>query len=139
MSLYVLDTDTLSLVRYGHPQVTQRIAAHPPAELAITVITVEERLSGWYTVLRRATRPQQLEQAYGQLADSVRFLALWPILPFNAAAITRYDQLKTLRLNVGTMDLRIGAIVLENGGTVVTRNVRDFQRIPHLAVEDWSV
>ena len=37
------------------------------------------------------------------------------------------------------MDLRIAAITLENSGVLVTRNLRDFQRIPNLVVEDWAV
>jgi tRNA(fMet)-specific endonuclease VapC len=44
-----------------------------------------------------------------------------------------------MKLNAGKMDLRIGAIALEHGAIVVTRNLRDFQRIPNLTAEDWSV
>ena len=48
------------------------------------------------------------------------------------------SQLKRAKLNVGTMDLRIAAIVLEKGGVVVKGNQRDFGRIPALTLEDWS-
>ncbi len=41
-------------------------------------------------------------------------------------------------LNVRKMDLRIAAIVLEKGATLVSRNLRDFRRVPGLRVEDWS-
>ncbi len=64
-------------------------------------------------------------------------LARWNILSMTHSAILRYESLKGMNLNIRKMDLRIAAIVLENGGVVVTRNVRDFQRVPNLAVESW--
>ena len=46
MSLYVLDTDHLSLYRYGHPEVSAHIEATPADQLAVTIITIEEQTSG---------------------------------------------------------------------------------------------
>ena len=50
----------------------------------------------------------------------------------------RYGQLKVMKLGVRAMDLRIAAVALENKAVVVTRNVRDFQRVPNLIVENWA-
>lgn len=138
MSLYVLDTDTFSLYRYGHPLVVQRVDSCPPDELAITVITVEEVISGWFNALRQARHPNQLEHAYRGLAESVPLLSRWAILAFTQAVSIRYEQLRLMKLNVRKMDLRIAATFLEHSATLVTRNVRDFQRVPGLAIEDWS-
>jgi tRNA(fMet)-specific endonuclease VapC len=107
--------------------------------IAIAVVTVEEQLSGWYTQLRKAKRPQELAWAYGRLAANVRFLSRLQILDFEEKAIERYEALKRLRLKVRKMDLQIAATALENGATLVTRNIRDFRSIPGLAVEDWSL
>jgi tRNA(fMet)-specific endonuclease VapC len=51
---YVLDTDMLTLYEEGHPKVTGCVSAHPLQDVATTVISVEEQLSGWFTMLRRA-------------------------------------------------------------------------------------
>jgi tRNA(fMet)-specific endonuclease VapC len=139
MTQYVLDTDTLSLLQQGHRRVSQECQARPVSDLAITVITVEEQLSGWYTALRKTRRPYELARVYQRLAVTVQFLAQWTILPFTPAAIARSNQLFGLRLNVRRMDLRIAAIVLEHGSRLVTRNTRDFGRVPGLVLEDWSI
>ena len=139
MSLYVLDTDMLTLLQDGDPVVIRNVVSHAADDLAITVISVEEQLSGWYAQARRVKRPDLLAQVYQRLATNVQFLAGMTILPFPEPAILRYENLKTLRLNIGKMDLRIAAITLENNGVLVTRNLRDFQRIPNLTVENWAV
>ena len=42
MTLFVLDTDHVTLFQRTHPRVVQRIRATPPESLAVTVVTVEE-------------------------------------------------------------------------------------------------
>ena len=37
------------------------------------------------------------------------------------------------------MDLRIAAIVIANQMTLLTRNTVDFERVPNLAFEDWTI
>lgn len=138
MSLFVLDTDTVQLWEMGHPQVGIRVRAVAPADRAISVVTVEEQLSGWYAQLRQAKRPERLAWAYRRLAATVRFLRQIEILDFDEAAIERYQQLKKRKIKIPTMDLRIAATALEHDATVVTRNLRDFQQVPGLQIEDWS-
>jgi tRNA(fMet)-specific endonuclease VapC len=106
--------------------------------LAVTVVTVQEQLDGWHSRLPRTHKPKQLADLYRRLADTVRFLARVQILHYTEAAIGRYVDLRKQCPQVGRMDLRIAAIALEHGAIVVTRNVRDFQRVPGLTVEDWS-
>ena len=60
------------------------------------------------------------------------------ILLYTEDAIARYNKLRTRKLNIGKMDLRIAAIVLEHAATLVTRNLRDFSRVRDLNLEDWS-
>jgi tRNA(fMet)-specific endonuclease VapC len=94
VSLHVLDTDILSLFDQGHAKVCQEVLAHPIHDLALTVITAEESISGWYTQLRRAKTRKNLESAYLQLTDTIQALSRWRILPFTEAAMDRYDRLK---------------------------------------------
>ena len=138
MSLKILDTVTLSLLERKDLAVLRRFLAVPPSEVAITVINVEEQMTGWQIYLRRAKTDKELAVAYEKLAASVRVLSGMRILGFSEAAIARYKTLSAMKLNVGKMDLRIAAIALEEGATVVTRNLRDFQRVPELSCENWT-
>ena len=75
MSLYVLDTDMMTLYQHGHPLVVQQVLAHPVAQLAITVISVEEELTGWYTKLRQVRKRDQVARVYQRLSEAVPFFA----------------------------------------------------------------
>jgi tRNA(fMet)-specific endonuclease VapC len=136
--LFVLDTDLLTLYYQGNSAVVGNIQAQPASALAISVVTVDEQLTGWLKLTRRAWQPAEIERAYANLAREVVRLAKWRILPCSQSAMARLVYLKQLRLNVGVMDLRIAAIALEFDAVVVTRNRRDFARVPGLKIEDWS-
>lgn len=138
MSLALLDTDILTLYQRGDPVVVQQVLTHAPAELALAVISVEEELTGWYTKLRQVRKRDQLARIYQRLSEVIPFFARFRILSFTESAIVRYESLRKVHRNVGKNDLRIAAIALEHGAIVATRNVRDFQRVPGLMVQDWS-
>jgi tRNA(fMet)-specific endonuclease VapC len=138
VSLWVLDTDTLTLWLRGHEAIAAQVAATPTQQLAVTIITMEELLRGWYTQIRRARTEEQLARAYQALQQTVEFTRGVRILPFDLPAIARYRQLRVHHRRVGTNDLRIAAIVLEQKGILVTRNTSDFGEIADLQLEDWS-
>ena len=87
MSLYVLDTDTLTLWLSGHPHVVSRVASTEDDRLSVSVVTVEECLSGWYAQIRKSARDDiRLARAYRSLQDTVEVLGQMRILPFDAPA-----------------------------------------------------
>lgn len=61
-----------------------------------------------------------------------------PNYTFSEAAIRRYNGLLVMKLIVGRMDLRIAAVALEEDAVVITRNLRDLERMPGLACENWA-
>jgi tRNA(fMet)-specific endonuclease VapC len=138
MSLYVLDTDILSLFQRSHPNVARRIFQHSPEELAVSIISVEEQLRSWFTLCRQAKNREKLAYAYEQFTRAVTSLAPLSIISFTESAIDRFENLKRMKLGVKANDLRIAAIALEASAIIVTRNRADFERIPGAQIEDWS-
>ena len=138
MSLYLLDTDIISLFQRGHAKVCTAVSQHVPEEIAITVITVEEQLSGWYTELRRAKDRERLAAIYQRMADTVQFYASMRVVSFTEPAIVQYEQLARQKIKIRKSDLRIAAIALKCEAVLVTRNRSDFARVSGLVIEDWS-
>lgn len=138
MSLFVLDTDHISLLQRAHPAVAAHVLATPPDELAVSVITFEEQLGAWYTQIRQARDPEKLARAYEGLFQILEDAKRLRILPFSRSAIDRYLELRRTHRRVGRMDLAIAAITIEAGAILVTRNRVDFEPIEGLAIEDWS-
>lgn len=139
MSLWVLDTDHVSLFQQGHPLVNQRVNAVNLDEIAVTIITVEEQMYGRLNSIRRADSPNALISAYARLATTLNYFRTVYLLDFDQDAGNCYAQLVRQRVRIGTQDLRIAAIVISRNGILVTRNRQDFARIPSLNFEDWTI
>jgi len=140
MSRYLLDTDSITLIQYGHAAIIHRLGLSLDAEVAISALSIQEQMRGWLARLSRLSKTSELADWYSFLVQ--RMFPVWRryvLLPVAEQAILRFEQLKALRANVGLMDLRIAAVALEYGMILVTRNLRDFGRVPSLVCEDWSV
>jgi tRNA(fMet)-specific endonuclease VapC len=139
LSLWILDTDHVSLFQRGHPQITNRLAKVASTELSITIITLEEQLRGRFQMTRRASSPSELIFAYQNLRVTFDSLKSFSLLDFSPAASNIYASLASQKIRIGTQDLRIAAIALSVEGIIVTRNQRDFGKVPNLMIEDWSI
>ena len=139
MSYYVLDTDSIGFATQFHPPMMQHIQSLAPEdEVVTTIITFGEDLSGWLPACRRAPSGAARAQAYMRLIDGLRFYRQIDCLPFEATAATIFEQLRPLKNRIGTNDLSIAATVLAVNGILITRNVRDFQQVPDLIIQDWT-
>jgi tRNA(fMet)-specific endonuclease VapC len=141
MTLWVLDTDSLSLLERGNPKIQERLRQVNTDSVAISIVTAEEKMKGRLAAINSLSgieRIDRLAVAYRDLQSSIEDLQALPILPFSELAKDRYRELLQQKIRVGSHDLRIAAIVLSVEGILVTRNRRDFERVPSLQIDDWS-
>lgn len=138
MNFFVLDTDHVSLFQKNHPNVVSQVRATDPTAIAVTIITAEEQLRGWFKEIRRASGSKSV-WAYRCMHLALDYFHTVRLLNFDEAAHEQYVRLREQKIRIGTQDLRIAAIVLSVNGILVTRNQRDFSRIQDLVLEDWTV
>lgn len=140
--MYVLDTDYLSLILRAESnlgnQIRHRMQNIGLSEFATTIANYEEQTRGWLAFAAKTNNLAQLIEAYRRLHRHLSLYCSIQILDFDELAATQFQALKAAKLGVGTMDLRIAAIVLAHGATLLSRNLQDFQRVPGLNVEDWT-
>lgn len=139
MSLWVLDTDHVSLFQRNHSVVTERVSAINPEEIGVTIITLEEQLYGRLNGIRRAKSPENLISAYAKLSATWAYFTSINLLDFDLDAYNCYAELVRQKIRIGTQDLRIAATAISGNGILVTRNRRDFERVPGLRFEDWTM
>jgi tRNA(fMet)-specific endonuclease VapC len=139
MTLYILDSDHLSLYQRGHEPVGQRLLTIPSDQIAITVISAEELIRGRLAQIRKATKPQERVYAYYWFTKTLEFLQDFPVLDYDVQAEACFQSLLAQKIRIGTQDLKIAAIALSQGATLITRNKQDFDRVKGLAIEDWSI
>lgn len=61
------------------------------------------------------------------------------MLDFDQLAHDCYKELIRQKIRIGTRDLRIAAITLSRNAILVTRNSKDFSKVPNLRIEDWTI
>lgn len=137
--MHLLDTDTLTYLHVGHPQVMRRLRDLDDPNVATTVVTRIEILRGRFEFLLKAADSAQLLRAQQILGRSEELLAQIVTLPVDESSAQEFDRLRshTNLAKIGRADLLIASIALAHRATLVTRNVRHFSRIPGLALVNW--
>ncbi len=69
----------------------------------------------------------------------IQYFSTSQILAFDESAADLAEQLKHQRVRISTLDLRIASIALSQNATLLTRNQRDFSKVPNLRTEDWTL
>lgn len=138
MLRFLFDTDHLTLYEHGHPKLIQRLAVEPIGTVGLSAVTVEESLRGRLAVLARSKDGDERVRRYHHLTEAVQLLNQFPIATYDKTAEDEFQRLKSMRLKVGSQDLKIGATALVNAVTLLSRNRQDFGQIPGLLLDDWS-
>lgn len=129
---YLLDTDICIFIqRQEQPSVLARFEEKFQGEMAISVVTYGELYLGALKSQRPALMFKILDE----------FLSLVPVVPMPVECGELYGaircDLEKRGLVIGNNDMWIAAHALSLNVTLVTNNTREFERIPHLNVENW--
>lgn len=139
MNYYILDSDHLSLHQRGHEPLRSHILNIPPEQISISIISVEELLRGRLAQIHRGKETEDRLQAYYWLSKTLDFLCGFKVLKYDPSAEAHFQNLISKKIRIGIQDLKIAAIALSNDAILVTRNRRDFNQIPSLTIQDWSI
>ncbi len=129
---YLLDTCVISDFIKGEAGTQTRLKQTPPADIAVSSITVMELRYGL------ALNPQRAQKVEPTIAS---FIASVTILPFDTTEAEQTAQLRAILKSqgqpIGAYDVLIAATALQHNLLMVTANQREFDRVPGLRTENW--
>lgn len=137
--MYLLDTDHLSeiIAASGPGESLKYRLDCLDVEIATSIVAFEEMLRGWLAKIHHEPKPRQQVSTYRRLYELMAAFASWEVFVWDEECAEIFERMTSQRVNVKPMDLKIATIVLRNNATLLSRNLKDFQRVPGLVVEDW--
>jgi tRNA(fMet)-specific endonuclease VapC len=139
--MIVLDTDHLTVLKYSDSReygvLSARMVRSGEDRFFISVVSVEEQLRGWFAKIREFPQAHRQIPGYAGLISFLQYIQGFPILTFDEHAADEFELLRKQKIRVGTMDLKIASIALAHDALLLSRNLRDFRRVPRLRVENW--
>jgi tRNA(fMet)-specific endonuclease VapC len=138
--MILLDTDHISVLldpRHALRDSLMSRLAQAGDELGIPIICVEEQLRGWLAQVRRVHDPHKQIAPYLRLAKLLDFLHDWRIVDWSQQSADMLVALRGSRLRIGAQDLQIAATAIANDALLLSANLRHFEQVPGLRVQDW--
>jgi tRNA(fMet)-specific endonuclease VapC len=131
MLKYLLDTNIIIYVLKRRPKEVLAIFNANASRMAISSITLSELIYG----------AEKSLNTYKNLEAVEEFVSHLEVLPYDAKASQHYGQIKAALEKkgqiIGENDIHIAAHAISHGLILVSNNVREFKRVPNLALENW--
>jgi len=129
---FLLDTNIcIYLIKKKPAQVILKLQSLDILEIGISSITLSELEYG----VSKSTQPKKNKIALA------KFLAPIQIISYDDMACVKYGDIRAtlekMGKTIGPLDLLIGAHALSLDCTLVTNNVKEFERIKSLKIENW--
>jgi tRNA(fMet)-specific endonuclease VapC len=138
--MILLDTDHFTVVtdaRHAlHTALVERLQASGDL-CAIPIVSVEEQLRAWLAHVRRYSDVAKQVFPYDRLVRLLDTVASWDIARWSQPAAEEFKRLRKERVRIGTQDLKIAAIAITTDSLLLSANLRDFEQVPGIRVEDW--
>jgi len=132
MLKYLLDTNIVIYTMKNRPQQVKKRFRQHDGRMGISTVTLGELVFG-------AEHSQQAER---NLADIEAMTARLELLPFDDKAAYHFGQIRAALYRVGRpigpYDMMIAGQARASGLILVTNNVKKFDRVPGLLIEDWG-
>lgn len=129
---YLLDTNIWVAVSKNDEAIQRRMMQLKPEQFYACSVVRGELIFGAWKSNRTSQALAAVETMLGRVGS----------LPYDDAAATQYGriraELERLGRPIGVNDLMIASIAISNDCVVVTRNEREFRRVPGLIVETWT-
>jgi tRNA(fMet)-specific endonuclease VapC len=133
--IYLLDTNAVSALMKGREAMVERLASRRPTDIAIPQPVIAEIAYG-IERLPRSRRRRLLKARFDLICSEV------PRAEWTDAVSHAFGRVKAILERRGTciedFDAAIAAHALASGATLVTANADHMNRVPGLAVENWS-
>ena len=139
--MIILDTDVLSIVQRAAGQEYDRLIRRLESaddEVAVSIVSFEEQMRGWLAFIARAKSSSQQINGYAKLHALLDDFITRPVLDFDRPSADKFEVLLKSKIRIGVMDLKIAAISLAQDALLISKNLRDFHKVPGLRVEDWA-
>ena len=131
MLKYMLDTNIVIYVLKRRPIQVLDIFNQNTSRMAISSITLSELIYG-------AEKSQNISKNLEAIED---FISHMEVLSYDQKTSQAYGQIKAKLENNGEMigenDIHIAAHAISQGLILVTNNLNEFRRVPHLSLENW--
>ena len=130
---YMLDTNIcIYAIKHRPPQVLERLKEHEPSEICISAITYAELVYG----VEKSVAVEKNRLALTLLLSNIE------IIDFDSNAADEYGNIRAALEKAGTpigpLDMMIAGHARSLSYTVVTNNVREFERVSGLRIENWA-